>query len=167
VFASNQTGNAILLTLAAANSAPVDLHNTAASLGGFLLCALVAGLAGNKFGVRTRGWLLMSNSIQLVLLVLTTILTSQPISVLLPTSKPTQWITLFLLACSAGFQVSLAKTSGVQEIPTAMLTSPFVELLTDKSLYVSWKGGKEGRGCVRSRNRRVAYIACLMGGSLM
>ena len=167
VFASNQTGNAILLTLAAANSVPVDLHNTAGSIGGFLLCALVAGLAGNRFGTRTRGWLLASNSIQLVLLILTTILTSTPHPLLPPNRIQTQWITLFLLASSAGFQVSLAKTSGVQEIPTAMLTSPFVELLTDRSLYVGWRGGKQGNGCVRSRNRRVAYIGCLMGGSLM
>jgi hypothetical protein len=48
-----------------------------------------------------------------------------------------------------------------------MLTSPFVELLTDKSVHLGWRGGKNGKACVRSRNRRVAYIGCLMGGSLM
>jgi uncharacterized membrane protein YoaK (UPF0700 family) len=163
VFASNQTGNAILLTLAAANSAPVEIHNTAASLGGFLLSALIAGRLGNVFGTRKRGWLLTSNTIQLVLLVTTTILTAPNIGIIHIQDRTKQWIVLFLLASSAGFQVSMAKTSGVQEIPTAMLTSPFVEFATDKALYKRSRMGPE----VESRNRRAVYISCLMGGSLM
>lgn len=163
VFASNQTGNAILLTLAAANAAPVELHNTAASLGGFLVCGLVAGKLGNWMGNRNRGWLLMSNLVQLVILLLVTILSSPSIHILESTHRASQWITLLLLASSAGFQVAMAKTSGVQEVPTAMLTSPFIEFATDKALYKKWTAG----GCVKSRNRRAIYITCLMGGSLM
>ena len=163
VFASNQTGNAILLTLAAANSAPVELHNTAASLGGFLLCGLLAGKLGNLLGTRNRLWLLLSNLVQLVILLTTTILSSHALAVLPAQHRASQWITLLLLASSAGFQVAMAKTSGVQEVPTAMLTSPFIEFATDKSLYKGWRAGK----CVKSRNRRAVYISCLMGGSLM
>ncbi|KAH8078334.1 DUF1275 domain protein [Filobasidium floriforme] len=163
VFASNQTGNAILLTLAAANAAPVELHNTAASLGGFLFCGLVAGKLGNWMGNRNRGWLLMSNLVQLVILLLVTILSSPSIHILESTHRASQWITLLLLASSAGFQVAMAKTSGVQEVPTAMLTSPFIEFATDKALYKKWTAG----GCVKSRNRRAIYITCLMGGSLI
>lgn len=128
------------------------------------MSGFVAGRMGNWLGTRNRLWLGISNGIQMVLLLIVTVLSSPGVSALPPSDRRTQWITLLLLASSSGLQVAMAKTSGVQEVPTAMLTSPFIELLTDKNLFVRWNA-KDNMG--RARNRRVVYMLCLMGGSLV
>lgn len=46
--------------------------------------------------------------------------------VLDPTVQHDQWILLLLLAASSGFQIAIARTCGVGEIPTAMLSTPIV-----------------------------------------
>jgi hypothetical protein len=107
--------------------------------------------------------MLMSNMIQLVLLILIAVLSAPQVNVLNPSVKSEQWISLLLLAGSAGFQVAMAKTSGVGEVPTAMLTSPFVEFVTDKHLFEARLEGNE----VKCRNRRGVYIVTLLTGSLM
>lgn len=164
VFASNQTGNAIILTLAAAEHQDILLRNTGASLGAFLGCALLAGVIGNWLGPRSRGYILYSNILQVILLTIITILTTPSLDVLPPSEPSRHWVALLLLASAAGFQVAMAKTSGVREVPTAMLTSPFVELATDPNLWKKWGHRYEE---VRARNRRASYIISLLLGSLM
>ena len=60
----------------------------------------------------------------------------------------------------SGAQVAMARQSGSQELPTAPMTSSYVDLMADKHLFVGFKHPQAG-----PRNRRVAYIlAMVIGG---
>ncbi|KAG1721690.1 uncharacterized protein EDB91DRAFT_1175938 [Suillus paluster] len=129
-FASNQTGNAILLPVGMMGAANVQMLNTGTSLASFLFFGFLSGQVGHIFGHRKRWWMLLSLLIQALL--------------------------LFLLATSAGFQVAMARNLGVNEIPTAMLTSPFIDFVTDRYLFTgNWSDRK-----VMGRNRR---LICTFG----
>jgi len=121
-FASNQTGNVIYLTVGIANAAVINMKNTGSSLGSYILSGFIGGKIGWKVGHRLKLWLFMSHLLQtLFLLVVYVLLKSGVIQV---NNLDHQWILLILFGSSAGFQVSLARNVGVNEIPTAMLSSP-------------------------------------------
>jgi len=62
----------------------------------------------------------------------------------------------------SGAQVAQARQSGSAELPTAPMTSSFVDLMADKYLCVGFTHPKAG-----PRNRRVAYLlAMIVGGFL-
>lgn len=69
-------------------------------------------------------------------------------------------VLLLLFACAAGLQVSQARSSGVPEVPTAMLSTPLVDLLVDPSLFKFSLTDP----LVRSRNRRIAHISSMVIG---
>lgn len=75
-FASNQTGNVVLLTIGIANALVLDLRNTAVSLVSYLLTGFIGGQIANKVGARTRWLLVLSMSTQILLLVIPTIIVS-------------------------------------------------------------------------------------------
>lgn len=121
-FASNQTGNVILLTLVAANDSVVQIHNVVASLTSYLLTGFLGGQIAHRVGQRARWWLVLSHLVQIVMLVIPCILDGT--SALSFDHRGTQWIFLILLATSSGLQVAISRNCGNGEVPTAMLSSP-------------------------------------------
>lgn len=62
----------------------------------------------------------------------------------------------------SGAQVAQARQSGSAELPTAPMTSSYVDLMSDKYLFVGFRHKKAG-----PRNRRMLYIlAMIVGGFL-
>lgn len=142
VFASNQTGNVILLPAHAIGlvgkyrppalvTAP-PLLSTGLSLVFFLLCAFISGQIGARVGHCRRGWFLTTGVIQAGLLLLVATLT---VTGVLESRGQANAIPVSLLATVGGLQVSLARCSGIQEVPTAMLTGPMVDFLTLPTLF--------------------------------
>ncbi|KAE8271007.1 hypothetical protein A4X09_0g1335 [Tilletia walkeri] len=149
----------------------VDLQQSASallsgvSLASFCFFALIFGQLSNRVttnGPRTRWWLFGCGLIQSFMVVIVAIL------VILG-----KWQTrgneydaariLTLLGGSGGIQVVNAKLSSVPEIPTAVVTSPWVELLSDGNLFSPHLFTED----VRSRNLRVMHIGGLMLGSVI
>lgn len=154
-FASNQTGNTVLLAVAAAGLGKdnFDLRNVGISLGVFVAGALVTGQLGNAFGVRQRRWLLISNFIQTALVCMAVALQfSYPVR----TSDSVAATVLSVLAFSAGAQVAVARSISIPEITTAMVTSAYVDLFIDPLLM-------EMRN--RPRNRRLLFLVSLVCGA--
>ncbi|KAH8083736.1 hypothetical protein HD553DRAFT_51987 [Filobasidium floriforme] len=158
-FASNQTGNTILVTLAAFNTIPVTLQLTGVSLASFVVSAFIAGNIGHRVGHRTRWWLLLSNCLQNIIL----------LGCLIPSFwlrdfmiGPHQWVMMMCFACSAGVQVAMARHVGCPEIPTAMLSSPLVDYITDPHLFRRWSDPRAS-----ARNRRTIYVFSIISGSFL
>lgn len=62
----------------------------------------------------------------------------------------------------SGVQVASARQSACQELPTAPMTSTYVDLMSDKYLFVGFKHPKAG-----PRNRRLAYVLAMVFGGLL
>lgn len=132
---------------------PHQVTDIGVSLGTFLLSLLFFGQLGNRLGRRNRPWLLATNLTQASLILITAICkTTHAIS----NSNPTRLAEIVLLTISAAMQITMAKGLSVPEVPTAMLTSPFADLLCDKQL---WE-----RKRVYSRDLRFIYIVSLISG---
>lgn len=157
IFLSNQTGNTVFLFIAAfglSTDGSTRLGDTATSLGSFLLFLCISGQAGNIIGRRRRWWLLATNTIQTFVILLIAIL---EVAHGVHNERPSRFATIVLLSAGSGMQVASAKTLSVPEVPTAMLTSPYADLLTDRSLF---KRGRSG-----PRDKRLTYIFCFCAGT--
>ena len=152
-FASNQTGNAIMLPVGMMGVAHVQMLGTGVSLATFLFFGCVSGQIGHVFGHRKRWWMLLSSFIQATFVLIPAVLLYTGSVNISPQNAP---LLLFFLATSAGFQVAMARNLDVNEVPTAMLTSPFIDFLTDRHLL----SGKWSNEKVMCRNRRL-FCACL------
>ncbi|OJA10968.1 hypothetical protein AZE42_08489 [Rhizopogon vesiculosus] len=159
-FASNQTGNAIMLPVGMVGAARVQMLGTGISLATFLFFGCLSGQIGHVLGHRKRWWLLLSSFIQATFVLIPAALLYTRSVIISQVNAP---LLLFFLATSAGLQVSMARNLGVNEIPTAMLTSPFIDFLTDRHLFSgSWSDRK-----LMSRNRRLCYISAIWGGAFL
>nr|XP_031861318.1 uncharacterized protein CI109_003290 [Kwoniella shandongensis]KAA5528390.1 hypothetical protein CI109_003290 [Kwoniella shandongensis] len=161
-FASNQTGNTILLTVAAVKMSGHLLLLTGVSLGSFLGAALVLGHLGHLFGVRRRAWLLGNVFFQLVCLTIATIFLSPNGPSATRLGGDHEWSIIMLFALMSGGQVAAARQASIAEIPTAPMTSSYVDLVSDKYLFVGFNHPHAG-----ARNRRVGYIAAMITGSFI
>jgi uncharacterized membrane protein YoaK (UPF0700 family) len=126
VFTSNQTGNAVLLGVGAIGISDVSLIDIGTSLSSFLVTALTCGQIAVRVRPgkgRTRWWALASSFYQSILILTLPILFYRRA---IPLDRQWSWLVILLLASSAGSQVAMAKQFSIPEIPTAMLTSPFV-----------------------------------------
>ncbi|KAJ9103755.1 hypothetical protein QFC21_002215 [Naganishia friedmannii] len=158
-FASNQTGNIIMLSVGAAGLAPPG-HNTlfnGISLVGYLVSAFLASSLANYFGTRLRFWIMLSHSMQVVLLLVGLILLATKVIV------PRHVVLLVMLASASGVQVAQARTSKVPEVPTAMLSTPIVDLIVDPNLFKLSMSDPS----VQPRNRRAAHIFSMVIGSFV
>ncbi|KAK0543826.1 hypothetical protein OC845_005935 [Tilletia horrida] len=164
-FASNQTGNCVVLWLGIFNPSPS--HSSlisGVSLASFCGFALVFGQISQRLpnGPRTRWWLFTCNLIQSFLVLIVAILIATGVWRAQDDLRDAAKI-VALLGGSGGIQVVNAKLSSVPEIPTAVVTSPWVELLSDRKLFSPHLLAKE----VRSRNLRAMHIGALMVGALI
>jgi uncharacterized membrane protein YoaK (UPF0700 family) len=72
------------------------------------------------------------------------------------------WVVLFLFAAMSGAQVAMARQSSCQELPTAPMTSTFVDFVADHYLFAAWGDPK-----ATPRNRRIMYVIAMIGGSFI
>jgi uncharacterized membrane protein YoaK (UPF0700 family) len=155
-FASNQTGNTVLLAVGAAGTGgdAFVFANIGVSLATFALGGCLLGQLGNGVGCRRRWWMLLSNVVQTVLVFAAYGL--QRRHGLVVASDSTALAVIALLAFSSGGQVAMAKSLGLSEITTAMATAAYVDILIDRRM-LAWAN--------RPRNRRALFLLCLLAGS--
>lgn len=154
-FASNQTGNTVVLAVALAGQVGelFDPANTGVSLAAFLAGAMSTGHLGNFVGKRRRAW-------QVAIAVAQTFMVagSAWIQYVHGADQTGAWArsALALLAFASGSQVAAARAMKIPEITTAMATAAWVDLLIDEGLFARQN---------RSRNRRALFLATLVAGS--
>ncbi|KAK3995510.1 hypothetical protein QBC44DRAFT_320606 [Cladorrhinum sp. PSN332] len=164
-FASNQTGNTVLMVIAAVlpefNGQIFDTANTACALAFFLAAAYLTGQVANlnipgsqTQLARNRLFLVTCNLIQTALVFAAAgIQYAHGVS---PRGKHTLFA-IALLAAAAGSQVVQSRSFRMTEISTAMATAAWVDLVIDKDLFAKQN---------RARNRRVAFLLTLALGTL-
>jgi uncharacterized membrane protein YoaK (UPF0700 family) len=154
-FASNQTGNTVVLAVALAGQAGTlfDAANTGVSLGSFLAGAMFTGHLGNFVGKRRRAW-----QVAIALAQTFMVAGSAWIQYVHGTRQSEAWAraALALLAFASGSQVAAARAFKIPEITTAMATAAWVDLLIDEDLFARRN---------RPRNRRALFLATLVAGS--
>lgn len=155
IFVSNQTGNTALLAVGAfgISKETVDLPNVGFSLALFIVGGLLFGQIGDRLGRRRRAWLLTTNAVQTAITFVATAIYHW-----LPRTegnKPYGWAVVSLLAFASGGQVAMARTLNMPQIPTAMVTSAYIDFLVDPELF--------HRGN-RPRNRRFFFVLSLLVG---
>ena len=155
-FASNQTGNTVLLGSVAAGIIGdwVPLPNIGISLALFLAGALIMGQVGNIVGRRRRLWLLLSSILQTAMVFAASALQHYKGEQL---RGPVAQGGIALLAYSAGAQVAMSRAMEMPEITTAMATAAWVDLVIDPDVLTKRN---------RSRNRRALFLLALIAGSL-
>ena len=157
VFASNQTGNTALLAIGVFGLATdtVDLRNISFSLGFFILGGISLGQLGHRIGRTKRSWLLCTNMLQTLF-----VLAAAAIRYWIPTTinDPQRYAVICLLAFASGGQVAMARTVDVPEVTTAMVTSAYIDFVTDPLLLARHN---------RPRNRRGVFVMVLLLGSFI
>lgn len=124
------------------------------SLAGYSIAALIAGQLGNHLGPRRRYFLIVSHATQVAILAVGLALLYADVIV------ARSVVLLLLFATAAGIQVSQARQSGVPEIPTAMFSTPLVDLLVEPHLFHFSLIDP----LVKGRNRRLAHICSMIVG---
>ncbi|KAK4217687.1 hypothetical protein QBC37DRAFT_414371 [Rhypophila decipiens] len=157
-FASNQTGNTVFLMLAIAlpemNGEWFLTSNIGMALGMFIAGALITGQLGHIIGRQRRLWLIFCNLIQTAMVFATAgIQYVHGIDL----EGPKTPVCIALLAFAAGSQVVQSRSLEMTEITTAMATAAWLDLIIDRRILAVEN---------RSRNRRAAFLASLVLGSL-
>ncbi len=155
VFASNQTGNTVIFAVSVSGAQSAVFSSIAASLFGFLVAGFISGQLGHLIGNHRRWWLVSNNFFQTILVFIVVALISKGVIL---TKDSNAYILILLLAISYGCQVAMARQLLCPEIPTAMLTSPFIDLLTDPKLFKLHN---------LSRNRRLFYVIFFIAGAIV
>lgn len=156
-FASNQTGNTVVLAIGAAGlgGEQFDLRNIGISLSAFIAGATLTGQFANIIGSSRRGWLLASHLIQTLMVFAAAAI--QLISNGQGTGSYAMG-SITLLAFSSGAQVASMRPMRVQEITTAMATAAWVDFVIDPQLLSASN---------RPRNRRGLFLLTLIVGSFV
>jgi uncharacterized membrane protein YoaK (UPF0700 family) len=160
-FASNQTGNTVLLAVATLSLMPTDIlpgTMLGLSLGMFVAGAIVQGQAGNLMDcARRRWWILLSNVVQTVMVFAAAVL---EFHLPYPPTGPVAMGVIALLAFSSGAQVGMVRGIGITEITTAMATAAYIDVAVDKDVLAPWSKN-------RIRNRRLGFLVTLIIGSFI
>ncbi|MCJ1232007.1 hypothetical protein MMC12_008688 [Toensbergia leucococca] len=154
-FASNQTGNTVLLAvgIVGVGGTLFEFPNVSVSLSVFLAGGWLMGQIGNQVGCRRRLWLIISSIIQTATAFAAAALQYHAGVAL---TGPATLGVIALLAFSSGAQVAMARSLKVAEITTAMATGTYVDLLVDPELFLRRN---------RPRNRRLLFLVSLLAGS--
>ena len=156
-FASNQTGNTVLIAvgITGRNKGLFDLRNVCTSLLGFVTCALLTGQLGNVVGRRRRFWQFFMLLAQAGMICGAAFIQfRQAVG-----RDTTHWIlaVLALLASASGSQVALSRAFDQPAIPTAMATAAWVDLLIDPRLFALNN---------RPKNLRGLFLIVIFAGSI-
>ncbi len=154
-FASNQTGNTVLLAVGVCGigGGIFSLVNIGVSLALFVAGVVILGQLGNLLGVRKRWWLLASSLLQTVLVFAAAALQYQ---YGVREDGPLTQLIIALLAFASGAQVAMVRSLKIMEITTAMATAAYVDVFIDPRLL---------RRHNRARDRRLLFLLCLVAGS--
>ena len=161
-FASNQTGNTVMLalslTIPRAKTANLFVTpNIAVSLPLFLTGAYLTGQLGQCGRIvpnrLSRWWLLLLNAVQTAMVFAAAGL--QYVYGVQLTGGVTLGV-IALLAFASGSQVVISRSLRMTEISTAMATAAYVDLLVDPAL-LRWRNN-------RPRNRRAGFLLALVAG---
>jgi hypothetical protein len=157
-FAGNQTGNTVLIAVGAAGvgAGVFSIHNIGISLAAFVLGGWSTGQIGHLAGCRSRWWLLLTSSLQTVLVFVAAALQFR--AGVAGMTDDTALGVIALLAFSSGGEVAVARGVQMAEITTAMATAAYVNIAADRRLFV-WPN--------RLRNRRALFLLSLLLGSLV
>lgn len=154
-FASNQTGNSVVMAvgLAGLGGQLFNIVNITVSLGMFISGSILTGQIANVVGPRRRGWLLLSHFSQTAM-----IFGAAAIQAIygVQVSGPSVIGAIALLAFSSGAQVASMRPMRRPEITTAMATAAWVDLVIDPKLFALHN---------YSRDRRALFLASLVAGS--
>lgn len=154
-FASNQTGNTVVLAvgLAGLGGDLFELTNVGVSLAMFVLGSTLTGQIANVVGPRCRAWLLLTHLVQT-----TMAFGAAAIQAVygVKASGSSVLGAIALLAFSSGAQVASMRPMRRSEITTAMATAAWVDLVIDPKLFALRN---------LSRDRRALFLAVLVGGS--
>lgn len=155
-FASNQTGNSVLLSAGAFGLGADYIHpsNIGISLAAFVCGSFIVGQIGHFVGPRRRWWLMLSSLLQTAM-----VSAAAAMQFLLPIERTdgASRVVIALLAFSSGGQVAMPRGLNITEITTAMATAAWVDLSMDPGIW-------ERKN--RARNRRIGFIAFLILGSI-
>jgi uncharacterized membrane protein YoaK (UPF0700 family) len=169
-FASNQTGNTVLLAVGLLQPVSHGLSSTPpnnflvatimTSLGFFALGNLLSGQSANVLRATDRRWWLITSSMLQTALVF--IVSGLQFAHLEAQADNTALgrVALAMLAFSSGMQVAMVRAMKISDITTAMATAAYIDVFIDPRLFASLR---ENRG----RNRRVAFLISLMAGSFI
>ncbi|OAP56383.1 hypothetical protein AYL99_09562 [Fonsecaea erecta] len=156
-FASNQTGNTVMLAVAILLPDLTDklfrTENIGVALGFFLAAGWITGQVGHIVGPRSRLWIVFCNLIQSILVFIAAAI-QYAYGIELEGTRT--MVVIGLLAFAAGSQVVLSRALAITEISTAMATAAWVDLLTDPRLLTAKN---------RPRNRRVSFLVALVAGA--
>lgn len=156
-FASNQTGNTVLLAVGVAGGGGelVRPMNIGVSLATFIGGAILTGQVGNYLGRRRRLWQFGNQMCQTFM-----IMSAAWIQFVHGVSFHGPWAlaALALCATASGAQVAAARAMQIPEITTAMATAAWVDLVIDPRL-LGWPN--------HSRDRRALFLSILVAGSFV
>jgi uncharacterized membrane protein YoaK (UPF0700 family) len=166
-FASNQTGNTVLFAVGILLNDPVHgepplfaISTLGVSLGFFSLGVFVTGQIANYFNIgQMRGWLVVSNVLQTMLVFLAAGLQWHYKENVGPDTTMGR-ILVGLLAFSSGSQVAVVRGLKITDITTAMATAAYIDIFIDRKLFAKLSEN-------RARNRRVLFLAMLAAGSFI
>jgi len=128
--------------------------NIGMALGMFVIAAFLTGQLGHYIGPRRRLWLIGCNLMQTCLVFATAAIQYRGV----PESEAArQLMGIGFLGFAAGSQVVQSRSLNMSEITTAMATAAWVDLVIDPN-QLKLKN--------RPRNRRAAFIAALVLGTL-
>lgn len=154
-FASNQTGNTVVLAVGLTGYQGEFFHlaNVGVSLAMFLAGAVITGQMGNLIGPRRRLWQIFSQLTQVLM-----VFGAAWLQFTHGNQQNGPWAlgAITLLAFSSGAQVAAARAFKMTEISTAMATAAWVDLVIDPRLFVMRN---------RPRNRRALFLIALAAGS--
>ncbi|KAF2101775.1 hypothetical protein NA57DRAFT_73216 [Rhizodiscina lignyota] len=159
-FASNQTGNTVMLALSTTVPGLAGTlfitENIGVSLALFLAGGWITGQISHHFvNKRSRWWLLLCNFLQTVL-VFGAAAIQFKFGVQREGSRALA--VLALLAFASGSQVVQSRSLAMTEISTAMATAAWVDLMIDSRLFHLKN---------RPRNRRAFFLIALVCGSFV
>jgi uncharacterized membrane protein YoaK (UPF0700 family) len=155
VFTLNQTGNTVVFALLITGVPLTHFSSICASLFGFLVAGFISGQLSHRIGDHRRWWLILNSFFQTALIFIVVALLSTHVIL---TTGNNAYILVLLLAISYGCQVAMARLQSCPEIPTAMVTSPFIDLLIDSKLFKRHNS---------SRNRRLFYLIFFIAGVIV
>ena len=156
-FASNQTGNTVMLAMAVVLPEVTGelfiTKNIGVALGFFLAAGWITGQMGHFVGPRSRLWIVFCNLIQSILVFIAAAI---QYAYGVELEGPRTLVVIALLAFAAGSQVVLSRALAITEISTAMATAAWVDLLVDPNLLAAKN---------RPRNRRAIFLAAIVAGA--